>query len=301
MYDIDETADFANVVVTFDNRNNNWGDTTSSTTAERDTITFSQGGQMGATYDITITVFDTDGTITDTVQITDVANGDSQSAGDLTDSDSPSFAGTVVDDLGGSQANYEVSYNVSDRANFGSVRVKYTNLDSSGADATYSSSDPRHNIDDYAEAFFGNTAGDSYRIRVELVDTDGVVVDERVVSDVADGSSPSGNADLTRPSSPALSTYSIADTTNNNNGRYTLQYLVSGPDTDFSQVEAIFLNTDRSWATQTKSSSNPDGTIQYNQGGVGGDEYKITIRVLDSDGIVVAEVTETDTADGTNP
>jgi len=80
-----------------------------------------------------------------------------------------------------------------------------------------------------------------------------------------------------------------------------VQYLISDTNGDFSQVETIFWNTDNSWATQTKSSSNTNGNLQYNQGGVGGNTYWITIRVLDNDGIVVDEVTVTDIADGTNP
>ena len=301
IYDIDGTSRFDHLEVTFDNRNNDWGDATRSASAERGTVTFSQGGQQGATYDITIRVFDTDGTVTDTVSVTDTADGSSQSSGDLTESDSPSFTGTVIDDIGGDEANYEVSYNVSGRPKFGSVRVQYTNLDSGGADATYTSADPRHNIDSYADASFGGTSGDEYRIRIELLDTDGVVVDERVVTDVADGTDPSGNADLTRPSSPTLSSYSVKDTTKNNNGKFSVQYRISDPNSDFSQVEAIFRNTDNSWATETKSSSNTGGTLRYNAGGVGGDRYSITLRVLDDDGIVVDEVTVTDTADGTNP
>ena len=301
MYDIDGTTDFDRIESVFDNRNNDWGDTTSSASAERGSITFSQGGQQGATYDITIQVFNDNGTVTDTVLISDTADGRFQSSGDLTDDDSPSFAGTVIDDLGGAEANYEVSYNVSDRPNFGSVRVQYTNLDSGGAEATYTSSDPRHNIDNYAEASFGGTSGDEYRIRVELLDTDGVVVDERVITDRADGTDPSGNADLARSSSPTLASYSVTDQTENNNGRYIIQSQVSDTSGDFSQVESIFWNTDNTWATQTKSSSNTNGNLQYDQGGVGGNVYRITIRVLDNDGIVVDEVTVTDTADGTNP
>ncbi|WP_324755788.1 type IV pilin N-terminal domain-containing protein [Haloarcula montana] len=303
MYDIDGTADFDRVEVTFDNQANDWGDTTRSTSAERGTVTFSQGGQQGATYEITIRVFNTDGTVTDTVSITDTANGSFQSSGDLTENDSPSFAGTVVDDLGGDEANYEVSYNVPDRSNFGSVRVQYTNFDSGGADATYTSTDPRHNIDNYAEADFGGTAGDEYRIRAELLDTDGVVVDDRVVTDVADGDDPSGNADLRRASSPTLSSYSVKDRTKTqtDTGKYRVQYQVSDPNGDFSQLEAIFVNTDNSWATQTQSSSKTNGNLQYDTGGVSGDRYRITIRVLDTDGVVVDEVTVTDTADGTNP
>jgi len=301
LYDIDGTANLDRIEVTFDNRNNDWGDATSSPSEERGTVTFSQGGQQGSTYDISIKVFNTDGTVIDTISITDTADGSSQSFGDLTESDSPSFAGTLIDDLGGSEANYEVSYNVTDRANFGSIRVQYTNLDSGGADATYTSSDPRYNIDNYAEANFGGTSGDEYRIRVELLDTDGIVVDERVVTDVADGTDPSGNADLARPRSPTLSSHSITEGTENNNGEYMVQYLISDTNGDFSQVETIFWNTDNSWATQTKSSSNTNGNLQYNQGGVGGNTYWITIRVLDNDGIVVDEVTVTDIADGTNP
>jgi hypothetical protein len=289
------------VEVTFDNRDNDWGDTTKSATAARGTVTFSQGGQQGATYDITIRVFDTDGAVADTVSITDTSDGASQTDGDVTDGDSPSFAGTVVDDLGGNEANYEVSYNVSDRSNFGTVRVEYTNLDSGGADATYTSTDPRHNIDDYADADFGGTAGDEYRIRVELLDAEGVVVEERVLTDVADGSDPSGNADLARSTSPSLSDASIGDRTKNNNGDYRVQYRVADPSGDFSQLEAAFVNADNAWATRTVSRSIANGVLQYREGGVGGDEYRIAIRVRDSDGIVVDEVVVTDVADGNDP
>lgn len=300
-YDIEDTASFDRVEVIFDNRNNDWGDQTVSNTAERGSVTFSQGGQEGSTFDVTVNAIDVNGDVVDTVTITDVADGNSQSQGDLTEGDSPEFTGTVVDDIGGDEANYEVSYNVTNRSSFGSVRVTYENLDSGGADATYTSSDPRNNIDDYAESSYGGTSGDEYRITIELLDDDGVVVDERVVTDVADGDDPSGNADLSRTTSPTLTSTSVKDKTKNNNGDYQAQYKVSDPDGEFQRVEVVFRNTDNAWATETKSITKTNGNVKYSTGGVEGDTYEIAFRVVDSDGIVVDETVITDVADGKDP
>ncbi|MEA5386222.1 hypothetical protein VB779_03285 [Haloarculaceae archaeon H-GB11] len=246
-------------------------------------------------------MYDTNGAVTDSVTITDTADGTSQSQGDVTDGDSPSFAGTVVDDLGGDEANYEASYNVTDRTNFGSVKVSYENLDSGGADATYTSTDPRTNVDDYAEASFGGTAGDEYRITIQLLDTAGVVVDERVETDVADGTDPSGNADLSRPTSPTLTSTSVKDKTKFGTADYQVQFTVSDPNSEFTSLEVIFRNTDAAWATETKTSTATNGNVKYSAGGVGGDTYEIVVRVLDTDGIVVDEQVITDVADGTDP
>ena len=300
-YDVNNTARFDRVEVTFDNRNNDWGDETVTGTDARGNVTFSQGGEEGSEYEITIRVFNTEGTVTDTVSFTDVADGDSQSDGDVTDSDSPQFAGTVIDDLGGSEANYEVSYNVTNRTNFGTVRVRYENLDSGGADATYTSTDPRNNVDDYAEASFGGTGGDEYRITVQLLDDAGVIVDERVVTDVADGTDPSGNADLSRPTSPTLDSVTIQDSSRNSEGNYRIRYQVSDPNDEFVRTEVLVRDLNNSWASTELSGTNTNGNLQYSQGGTEGDTFRFTVRVIDTDGIVVDERVITDVADGTDP
>ncbi|WP_324665646.1 type IV pilin [Haloarcula sediminis] len=300
-YDIDNTEAFDRVEVRFDNRGTDYGDRTVVSGAERGSVSFSQGGREGSTYDITVEVYDTDGTVTDSTVITDTADGRSQSSGDLTEGTSPSFVGTVVDDLGGSEANYETSYNVTDRADFGYVEVQYENLDRGWADSTYTSMEQRTNVDTYADDSNGGTRGDEYRVSLRLYDTDGVIVDERIVTDVADGTDPSGNDDLTRVSSPTLESYSIQDRTENNNGDYQVQYRVSNPNADFTAVDVVFDNQDNPYSSARRSSSDENGAVQFRQGGVEGDTYDITIRVRDADGVVVDERVITDTADGTDP
>jgi hypothetical protein len=296
-YDVDSSA--SRVEVEFDDRANGWADDTATTTDTRGTVTYTQGGTTGDTFDITVRAYDSGGSVSDSRTITDVSDGSNPGSNDdLSNGNSPQFAGTLVDDLSASQADYEVMYNVTRRANFGEVRVRVENLDSGGADATYTSTDPRHNVDDYRVASYGGTDGDRYRLTLQVVDADGVVVDERVVTDTADGTDPGGNADLSRTASPTLQSSTVEDNSNPGKGaRFTADYTTSGGP-EFGRVEVQFRNRDSPQATTSPSSTAVSGSLSHEPGYGSGDRYAITIRVLDADGVLVDERVVDETADG---
>lgn len=100
--------------------------------------------------------------------------------------------------------------------------------------------------------------------------------------------------------SPTLAGHQLQDTTENNVVNYELIYDIDNT-ANFDHVQVTCDSTDTSWAYGTRSSSNTDDTLQYTEGGVEGDTYESTVRVIDTDGIVVDETVITDVADGTDP
>ncbi|MFC4447975.1 hypothetical protein [Halorussus aquaticus] len=218
------------------------------------------------------------------------------------DGGEPSLSSSVVDQgQTGSEARYEVSYEIRNTENFDHVEVTFDNLDSSGADQTYTSEDPRTNIDDYGWAdSYGGTGGDTYNITIEVYDTAGNVVDSRRVTDDADGTDPSGNTDLSEFDSPTLESTSLSDTTQFDNANYELTYEVSDPAGKFTETEVLFRNEDAAWATGQKTGTARSQTVSYSAGGTGGDRYTIIVQVQDDDGIVVDRKVITDVADGSS-
>jgi flagellin-like protein len=295
-YDVEPTA--SRVAVEFDDRANDWADDTVRSADSRGTVTYSRDGTTGDTFDITVRAYGPGGSVADSRTITDVSDGSNPSGNDdLSNANSPQFAGTVVDDLSAAQADYEAMYNVTNRANFGEVRVRFENLDAGGADATYTSTDPRDGVDDYRVADYGGTYGDRYRVTLRVVDADGVVVDERVVTDDADGTDPGGNAALRRASSPTLRSSTVSDDSNPGQGaRFTVDYATSGGP-EFGGVEVQFRNRDSPEATTSPSSTAVSGSLSHRPGYGAGDSYVVTIRVLDADGVLVDERVVTETAD----
>jgi hypothetical protein len=144
--------------------------------------------------------------------------------------------------------------------------------------------------------------GDTYDVTFTAYDAGGNVLLKQTVTDVADGQDPPGNNDLATPSSPTLDSFTVTDTTKWDNTHYSVDYQVSNT-AQFQRVDVTFEDTEpnSSWATATKSSSqSPTGTVKYNQGGTEGDEYEITVEVIDTNGFVVDSGTVTDVAGGNN-
>ncbi|PGF17901.1 hypothetical protein CP556_18525 [Natrinema sp. CBA1119] len=92
--------------------------------------------------------------------------------------------------------------------------------------------------------------------------------------------------------------WSITDDTTNNVAQYAVSYNVSAESFDHVQIE--FDNID-SGTTTVENRSDPRGTVEYSEGGSGGDSYTITITAYDTNGDVIDTRNETDTADGVNP
>jgi PKD repeat protein len=261
-------------------------DGTYDDTGQMPTHTYSDSG----TYTVRLRVTDDDGTTSTTTQ-------------SVTVTPRPTLSSKIVDQGqtgSGSLARYETSYNVTNRSVFDRVEVTYNNLDSGGADQTYTRTDPRTNVDGYGWTdTYGGTGGDTYEVTIEVFDTSGAVVDSRTVTDDADGSDPAGNADLSEASSPQLSNRAIQDTSKNSNANYDVNYTVSDSAGRFTETEILFYNRDTATATGQKTGTQLTEVLSYSAGGAEGDTYDIIIQVQDDDGIVVDSETITDVADGT--
>ncbi len=304
-YTVTNGSNLSEVRVEFANRD------ASSTTAEysntnaRGSITgyTAYDGTDGHDYEVTVRVFDDDGVVVDEQVITDVADGlDPASNDDLSTSSSPVFAGTAIDDLSITEADYEVSYNVTDRAEFDRVRVWISNEDQSYAEGTYSSVSPRDTVADFAVEDNGGTLGSTYRIRAQLIDDDGIVVDERIVTDTADWFDPSGNDGLSRAQSPALDSVSVSDKSNSNRNRveYWVSYQVTGA-TEFAEVEVYFRNRQQPSASGVvRSSATSENRLTFSKSYGTGNTYDIEVRVVDTDGIVVDRYVISDVAGDKN-
>ncbi|MUV60167.1 hypothetical protein [Halobacterium sp. CBA1126] len=232
------------------------------------------------------------------------ASGDDVDALPIRVEHNPDAAGTFrskIVDQGqtGSLARYETSYDATGVTDFDRVEVTYENLDSGGADETYTSFEPRDNIDDYGWVDEnGGTGGDTYEITIEVYDTNGNVVDSRTVTDDADNVNPGGNDDLSENDSPTLSSSTVTDTSQFSTARYTVDYDVSDSAGKFTETEVLFLNEDSAYATDQQSVTETTGTAFHSAGGAEDDQYQILIQVLDDDGIVVNQRLVSDVADG---
>ncbi|WP_049913597.1 type IV pilin [Haloferax prahovense] len=304
-YNVTNASNLSEIRVEFDNLDAPSATAELSGTASRGTIAgySAYDGTEGDDYEAVIRVFDEDGVLVDRRVISDVADGvDPAGNDDLTRASSPSFAGTIIDDLSMTQADYEASYNVTDRAEFGGVRLWVSNVDASYAEGIYESADPRHTIDDFAAEDNGGTFGMTYHIRLQLLDADGVVVDERIVTDDADWTDPSGNDGLSRAGSPALDSVSVSDQsqTNRNRVRYRVDYDVIGT-SEFAEVEVYFRNRQQPQASGVvRSSATSENNLEYAETYGTGDTYDIEVRVVDTDGIVVDRYVLSDIAGDKN-
>jgi hypothetical protein len=132
------------------------------------------------------------------------------------------------------------------------------------------------------------------------LDESGDVVDSKVVADTADGSEPMWRNTLVESDSPTYDSASFTDTTPEfSAASYEFEYQVSDP-SNFEEVELLIRNLDNGNVYQTSSSA-PDGTISWQDPSYGnGDQYELVAQLQDADGVVVAQETFTDRADGSD-
>jgi hypothetical protein len=214
-------------------------------------------------------------------------------------SNTPTLNSKVVDQSqrpSNGPTRYEVSYDIGNRDNFERVRISFNSSSAGFTNRTYTSTDPRNNVDNFGWDSTFYTSGTAYDITIEVIDTNGNVVDTRTVTDVADGVDPSGNADLTESDSPALSGVRATDTTDNQGAGYDVSYTVDDPAGKFVETEVLFYNRDASYATEQGSDTTTPATVSYSTGGAGGNQYYLIVQVQDDDGIVVAQRNISDVA-----
>lgn len=302
-YDVRNPENFDHIEVTFDNQagGKDWADDVNTSNDPRGTVSYEEGGVEGDEYQIVLRVYNDSGDVVDIVAVDEVADGSNPATNDdLSEPDGPEFSGVFVDDLSAYQADYDLMYNVTNRSKFREVRIKVVNEDHDWASETYTSPDPRNNVEKYRTSDKGGTFGDAHRFVYQVIDDDGIVVDEIVVTDDADGTDPSGNDDLTLPRSPTFTGVSVTDKSTQGKGvRYTVDYSTTGG-SQFGSVEAQFTNLGNRQDSGYVESTAESGQIRFDGPGYGHD-FVITVRLLDDDGILVDERVIEDTADNRDP
>ncbi|WP_313694768.1 hypothetical protein [Halorarum halobium] len=92
----------------------------------------------------------------------------------------------------------------------------------------------------------------------------------------------------------------LEDLTRDTNAEYELSYRVEGVES-FGSIEVEFVAGSKSWATESRSSTESAGVLTYWHGGTEGTPYDVVIEVFDaSDELVLTETIE-DVADGEDP
>ncbi|SFR98676.1 hypothetical protein SAMN05216559_2078 [Halomicrobium zhouii] len=261
----------------------------------------SDGGAMGERYQFTFRVYrqGTNDPII-TKQTTDEAGGSGSSSGEFGNTNSPQLDWVLVEDTTkNNNGEYTAYYEVSNLDSFGQVRARFRDTNNSAATNTDLSQDSPTGSLSYNE---GGTEGDSFEITIEVENQSGLVVDDVVINDDADGSDPSGYGDPTRPDSPKLESFTLTDTTQNNTTNYTVSYETSNTDR-FGGARVTFEDTQKESATEIKTtgSNEPNGTVEYSSGGTEDHRFEVTVEILETRNgttFAIDSGTLEDTADG---
>ncbi|MFB6181184.1 MAG: hypothetical protein ABEJ93_04875 [Candidatus Nanohalobium sp.] len=214
--------------------------------------------------------------------------------------DRPSLESFVVkDNEQYGNADYTVEYEVSNLASFQEVRVIFDNQANDWSDGTYTSSDaPTGSV-----SHSSGSEGDTFNITVEVLNTSSAVTDWGNVTDVSDGSNTYYPQDLGGgKENPDFKDVNLSDNSNTvtDSTRFEVEYELNKT-TNFQEVKATFNNLQNDWSDAvTTNSSSPEGTLNYQDWGTTGQDYNITVEVINSDGIPVDTRKYTETADG-NP
>lgn len=95
----------------------------------------------------------------------------------------------VTDNANSGKARYEIDVDVQQSSDFGRIEVELRDLDTATVVDTADSTAQRTTYT-LAVAGGGGTAGDQFDITIRLFDRDGLIVDQRVVTDTGDGTNP---------------------------------------------------------------------------------------------------------------
>lgn len=186
-YEITNRDEFAEVRTQFKVEDEQWANATDASTDSPIGLTQYQeeGGTDGKSFDIVAEAIDTNGLPTDSVTISDVADGDDPDLyGDPMQSDSPQIDSFTVTDNTTNQTEFVVEYTISNTDRLDRVEVTFDNLDKDSADETKSESSP-------VKYTRNGTKDHTYHITVEAFEArDGYTfpIDSGTVEDVADGS-----------------------------------------------------------------------------------------------------------------
>jgi len=183
---IDGFPSYDYLEIEFENLDSAWATDTRSTTNREGTLTYTAGGTMQDTYEITWTAYDSSGAILLQQTVIDVADGTNPAGNeDLATPDSPTLESfTVTDTTKWNNTKYAVDYEVSNLDTFQRVDVFFDDTQNSWADTTKSSSSAPTGSVNYRQ---GGTENHQYEITVQVIDDSGFVVDSGSVTDVAGG------------------------------------------------------------------------------------------------------------------
>ncbi|GAA0530265.1 PKD domain-containing protein [Halorubrum ejinorense] len=203
-----------------------------------------------------------------------------------------------VDDLSNRRDNnpeFYVSYEFSGQAD--TVEISASSTSSTASDSV-TSPDTRGGVS--LTPSFGDD--EEFAVIVRAIDG-GSTVAQRTIFTSADTQNPTENDDLSRSGSATIDALDIEDRSNpsSNKVRYRFTYDVS-PGGSFSEIRFDVLSRDGSGAsgstTRTQRSAN---NIDVNPGDGTNSPYKISVLVLDTDGVVVDSRITDDSADDNDP
>ncbi|WP_241431560.1 PKD domain-containing protein [Halorubrum distributum] len=219
----------------------------------------------------------------------------SPSAGDPGDDPTPDIS-MRVDDLTDRRSNnpdFYVSYDYGGQ--FDEIEVSATSTEST-ARVTRSLSSGRNGTS--LSPTFGD--GQEFAVTVRAI-RGGQTVAQRTIYTFADTQNPIENDDLSRSDSASIEDYVIEDQSNKNDVRYRFNYDVSQTGS-FSEGRFYVLNRNGNGASGSRNTTDRSvNNFRVEPGDGTNTPYKVSILVLDANGVVVDSRTVDDTADGTDP
>jgi len=255
-YEITNTANFDYVEVEYTNLNDEFygGETYTSNETRNNIDAYgwqdTYDGTGGNTYEITINVYNDTGAVVDSRTVTDTADGVNPGGNqDLTESDSPTLDSATLRDLDPNNVEYELEYTASDVAGkYSETEVLFVNTDNHQATDQVTGTTLSDTV-----SYSRYSIGDQYQVYVQVQDDDGIVVDQTIINDTANGVNPA------------------------NEGGQALQAVESDGVTSGTQLQYSIRNTDDTAVTITGFAI--DATpiapnMRINNGG--GDEVRIT-------------------------
>ncbi len=201
-----------------------------------------------------------------------------------------------TDDVSGNKASYTIHYQVEWLADFSSLELTVENLTDGTTPFSGSSSDEEDSFS-FQE---NNGEGDDYEFTFTVYEN-GSQYDQQTVKDTAGGDGPS-QGDMGSVDSPTLDNFYVSDTSDqyNNKAAFDVDYLVTNT-TDYDYVEVTFDNLDSPNKSATETDTAADGVVSYGpEGSTGGDDFEITVDVVNTNGVVTDSGTVSITANGTD-
>ena len=199
------------------------------------------------------------------------------------------------------RTNYVVSVDLADPgADLKEIRVTFDNIGHDWSDETKTIAGSRGSVS-YSEP----TSDEQYEIIIEAISEDGngneFVETSTTASDTSDGTNPTSNGDLGSKAGPSITSIDISDETNTetDNPRFQFDYSVSQTST-FQTVKAHAISR-ATGGNPSASAGSPQGTLTAETDYGSNTEFKLTVLIYDTDGVVVDSHMLTDNADGTDP